>query len=113
MNTNFFTPKRTFDDFYLVDDLGWGMTEQPGHGFDNAFVDDILDHLYESGNNVGLGGMDLVALNIQRGRDHGLHGYNVYREVCQSYGLKKAKTWRDFEDFISPSKVNNLKRIYR
>ena len=41
--------------------------------------------------------MDLVALNIQRGRDHGLPGYNKFREVC---GITRAKTFEELGDTI-------------
>merc|ERR1712223_975462 len=64
----------------------------------------------ERGGGDGIGGLDLVALNIQRGRDHGLPGYNVYREVV---GLGKAKNWDGLRNNIRPKDIKNLKKVYK
>lgn len=75
-----------------------GMTVQKGEAWDNAFADDIINHLFEMKGNEKATAMDLVALNIQRGRDHGIPGYNSYRDAC---GLKRATKFDDLIDFIS------------
>lgn len=48
---------------------------------DNRLVDDVRNYLFGP---PGAGGFDLAALNIQRGRDHGLSDYNATRVA---YGL--------------------------
>ena len=53
---------------------------------------------------------DLVALNIQRGRDHGLPSYNAFRKLA---GLRKATTFDGFSGEIkSAARRRKLATIY-
>lgn len=52
-----------------------GMTDQTSETYDNFFSRQISNHLFRP---FGAAfGVDLVALNIQRGRDHGIADYNT------------------------------------
>lgn len=46
--------------------------------------------------------MDLVAINIQRGREHGIPDYNSVRVLC---GLPRANS---FEDLVNDMEANVL-----
>ncbi|KAH8406545.1 hypothetical protein KR215_007101, partial [Drosophila sulfurigaster] len=56
---------------------------------------------------------DVLAFDIQRGRDHGLQPYYKYLEACSN--TKKVTGWADFEPYIprEVSKGNNHKFHYR
>ena len=52
-----------------------GLSDQSVRSYDRFFTNQISNHLFRS---FGAPfGIDLVALNIQRGRDHGLADYNT------------------------------------
>lgn len=55
-------------------------------------------------------GLDLVSLNIQRGRDHGLAPYPAWREFC---GHPRPKTWNDLEEVFDAESLANIKAIYK
>ncbi|NWW43149.1 PERM Myeloperoxidase, partial [Pedionomus torquatus] len=62
-------------------------------------VEELQNHLFEQTEVMGL---DLAALNMQRGRDHGLPGYNAWRRFC---GLSQPQTLDEFSEVLGNSKL--------
>ena len=62
-----------------------GMIGQNAEKFDVNVVSDVTESLFA---NVDFPGSDLMARNIHRGRDHGLPGYNEYREDKYHFTFK-------------------------
>ena len=54
--------------------------------------------------------MDLAAINIQRGRDHGLPTYVSWREPC---GLSRIETWKDLEVVVGPKSLERIRNAYQ
>lgn len=71
----FFSPDELTDNG--IDSLLRGAATQLAQELDAQVVDDVRNFLFGP---PGAGGLDLVSLNIQRGRDHGLADYNSVRE---------------------------------
>nr|CAA62752.1 peroxinectin [Pacifastacus leniusculus] len=91
-----------------LDDIVRSLTQLAIQKYDSFITQDLSNHLFQTPRfNFG---MDLMSLNIQRGRDHGIATYNSMRQVC---GLPRARTFNDLTDQISPENVQKLARIYK
>ena len=77
------------DDKSFIEDNLNGLASDKMPDLDGSFVEDIINHLFEDDQKKD-GGLDLTALNIQRGRDHGME-WNKYREHCTSYATNFGK----------------------
>lgn len=87
-----------------IEPLLRGLSQQLCQDVDSFVVDDVRNFLF---GDPGQGGFDLVSLNIQRGRDHGLPDYNSARKLL---GLQPAT---DFDDISSdPETADRLRRAY-
>nr|XP_061798646.1 thyroid peroxidase-like [Nerophis lumbriciformis] len=55
--------------------------------------------------------MDLASLNLQRGRDHGLPGYNDWRDLCR---MERIKTLEDLKQVVSNASVaEKILQLYK
>lgn len=86
-----------------TDPLVVGMTQQISEAADGNLVDAVRNRLFGDH-------LDLAALNIQRGRDHGIPGYNSYREFC---GLRKVNRFSELGDTIFQDVIAILQSVYR
>ncbi|PIE02178.1 MAG: peroxidase [Thiothrix nivea] len=72
-----------------IDPILLGASSQTAQAVDNQVIDDLRNFLFGP---PGAGGLDLASLNIQRGRDHELPGYNDAREQL---GLSRIESFDD------------------
>ncbi|NXG03269.1 PERM Myeloperoxidase, partial [Sakesphorus luctuosus] len=70
-------------------------------------VEELQNHLFEQTEAMGL---DLAAINMQRGRDHGLPGYNAWRGFC---GLSQPQTEEELSEVLNnPQLAKKLLDVY-
>ncbi|WP_293150568.1 peroxidase family protein, partial [Okeania sp. SIO2C9] len=104
----FFQPERITEDGGIEPVLR-GLATQVQQQTDAKIVDDLRNLLFTGAPGGGpvANGTDLAALNIQRGRDHGLANYN---EVREALGLSRVN---DFSEISSdPEVVAALEELY-
>lgn len=100
----FFNPSFLTDNPSRVDQLLAGLPTHSCQEIDTKVVSDLQTFLFGP---PGAGGFDLAALNIQRGRDHGLADYNSMRAA---YGLSRVT---DFSEMTSDSNLQaDLEELY-
>jgi hypothetical protein len=80
------------------------LSNESANELDAKVISDLRNFLF---GNPGEGGLDLVSLNIQRGRDHGIADFNSVREA---YGLKKYTRFSQISD--DSELVKSLQEIY-
>jgi len=90
------------------DGLVRGLVMTPMMPADPIMTPEVLDHLFEHAG-VRRSGVDLAALNIQRGREHGLQGYVRYRKLC---GLNEAATFDDLAPAIPLHQARRMASTY-
>ena len=84
----FFNPQIVKDEG--IEPILRGLAVGKSEKIDNFVIDEVRNFLF--GEPAPVGGFDLPALNIQRGRDHGLPSYNLVR---LAYGLPAASSFFD------------------
>ena len=98
----FFRPSLLVEDG--IDPILRGLAAKVAQEVDNLCVNEVRNFLFGP---PGAGGFDLVSLNIQRGRDHGLADFNQARV---DYGLPPVQSMAEINP--DPKVQQNLSEAY-
>ncbi|XP_055946527.1 peroxidase-like [Argiope bruennichi] len=90
-----------------IDLLLRGLVREKSQSVDSFITDEVRNRLFQPHN--GKWGMDLSAIGIQRGRDHGLPGYTKWREFCK---LPEVNSWEDLFNVMDSQHVQRLRKVY-
>lgn len=102
------------DQMYQKSKGGWesvllGFIGSSAMRVDRYFSFPIRNQLFETRGHPG-SGVDLVAVNIMRGRDVGLLPYVQYRSPA---GLSRVSSWKDLSSTFSETNIEALKTVYK
>ena len=93
--------------FYGIEPTMFGLVGNQSNEVDNSFAKGIARQLFVRPGETFT--YDLLALNIQRGRDHGLPTYPAYRKEC---GLSEVHDFDDLVGIIEDDVIYLLKETY-
>lgn len=102
LRSSFFAPSVVAEEG--IDTIMKYLASDRSQEIDSMVIDDLRNFLFGP---PGAGGLDLAALNIQRGRDHGLASYNATRVA---YGLRPVRTFAEITSNVNLQ--NALKNAY-
>lgn len=85
-----------------------GILADPSKNVDPYGVTDLKDFLFFNPRRPQV--LDLLSININRGRDHGVPAYVYHLQYCTGAEIK---SWKDLERFMPVSKVKSLRKVYR
>ncbi|RWS23988.1 Peroxidase-like protein [Leptotrombidium deliense] len=105
LRDNFFNPNPLYA--ADIDNIVRGIIGVSSQRFDPFVTDDVRNHLYKIREDQF--GNDLVAFNIQRGRDHAIPGYTVYVFACHQIRIT---SFRDLERFMPSDQANRYANLY-
>ncbi|XP_046806470.1 uncharacterized protein LOC111676439 [Lucilia cuprina] len=84
-----------------------GMATQRALKRDEFITPELTNHLFQT---PGFPfGLDLAAINIQRGRDHGIPPYTHWRVPC---GLTPINNWDEFANVVGPESARRISHAY-
>lgn len=92
----------------VIDEFVAGMINQASQSYDPFLSEDLSGHLFQPPELSF--GHDLAAINLQRGREQGLPGYNLFREWC---GLPRAESFDQLEPYLTNRTAFHYSRLYK
>lgn len=98
-----------------VDDALKSAVDTPLGQSHANFTKELTEKLFMNNNATGKAtkksfGLDLVSLNIQRGRDHGLPSYPEWRKHCH---LPAVDTWEEMALAVDNHSLSDMQRLFK
>lgn len=102
LQNNYFFPFEFYNGF--LEPVVRGLMQQRAQTFDRDVTDGVTNHLYRLRNDSF--GLDLITLNLQRAREHGVPPYVNFFQFCSGVNLTSF-------DSLKPYVDNNVVEAYK